>query len=146
VTHTLVDAVSAPTQKRDTKTKRSRRPVSLNDDTLGKLRDHRRRLKDRSAFGEWLQDLGVVFCRENEAGLQAPSIMRRPMREPAWRLDSVSKQTFSRPCCRPGRWLTKTGFLGKFLGGPVRGLFKGAGKLADLRYSLPACKAGALPN
>lgn len=78
VTHTVVDAIGGPVRRRDTKTRRSRRPISLDGVTLGKLRDHRRRqLEERLALGEAYQDLGLVFCRADGSMLRPTWVSRR---------------------------------------------------------------------
>lgn len=78
VTHTVVDAVGAPIRRRSTKTKGSRRPISLDRDTLATLRDHRRRqLEERFALGKAYQDLGLVFCREDGSMLRPTWVSRR---------------------------------------------------------------------
>lgn len=78
VTHTMVEAAQGPVRRRETKTKRSRRPISLDEATLGKLRDHRRRqLEERLALGEAYQDLGLVFCRADGSMLRPTWVSRR---------------------------------------------------------------------
>lgn len=78
VTRTVVEAAQGPVRRRDTKTKRSRRPISLDDLTLGKLRDHRRRqLEERLALGDAYQDLGLVFCRADGSMLRPTWVSRR---------------------------------------------------------------------
>lgn len=78
VTHTVVDADGGPIRRRDTKTKRSRRPISLDADTLAKLQEHRRRqLKERMAAGDGYQDLGLVFCRQDGSMLRPDWVSRR---------------------------------------------------------------------
>lgn len=78
VTHTVVEAARGPVRRRATKTERSRRPISLDDDTLGKLRDHRRRqLEERFALGEAYEALGLVFCRADGSMLRPTWVSRR---------------------------------------------------------------------
>lgn len=78
VTHTVVEAAGGPMRRRETKTKRSRRPISLDGDTMGKLRDHRRRqLEERIALGEGYQELGLVFGREDGSMLRPAWVSRR---------------------------------------------------------------------
>ncbi len=78
VTHTVVDTDGGPIRRRETKTRRSRRPISLDVDTLGRLRDHRRRqLEERMFVGAGYEDLGLVFCRPDGSMLRPDWVSRR---------------------------------------------------------------------
>jgi integrase len=78
VTHTVVDTDGGPQRRRETKTKRSRRPISLDADSMGKLREHRRRqLEERMFVGAGYQDLGLVFCRPDGSMLRPDWVSRR---------------------------------------------------------------------
>ncbi len=78
VTHTVVDADGGPVRRRDTKTRQSRRPISLDVDTLGKVREHRRRqLEERMFVGAGYNDIGLVFCRPDGSTLRPDWVSRR---------------------------------------------------------------------
>jgi integrase len=78
VTHTVVDAEDGPIRRSDTKTKRSRRSISLDADTLRKLREHRRhQFEERMAVGDGYEDYGLVFCRQDGSMLRPDWVSRR---------------------------------------------------------------------
>jgi integrase len=65
IMRTLIEGKGAP-RFSDPKTKRGRRSVALDADTVDVLREHRdRQLDERLAWGPAYQDQGLVFCRED---------------------------------------------------------------------------------
>jgi integrase len=65
ITRTLIEGSGAP-RFSEPKTKRGRRSVALDAETVGALREHReRQLDERVAWGPAYEDHGLVFCREN---------------------------------------------------------------------------------
>ena len=65
ITRTLIEGKGAP-RFSEPKTKRGRRSVALDPETVDALREHReRQLDERLAWGPAYEDHGLVFCREN---------------------------------------------------------------------------------
>jgi integrase len=65
ITRTLIEGKGAP-RFSEPKTKRGRRSVALDAETVDTLRGHReRQLDERLAWGPAYRDHGLVFCREN---------------------------------------------------------------------------------
>lgn len=78
ITHTVVRGPEGVVRRRDTKTRTSRRHVSLDATTVAKLRDHRKRqLEERIAWGEGYQEHNLVFCREDGSLLNPTWTSRR---------------------------------------------------------------------
>lgn len=78
VTHTVTEGPGGPQRRRATKSRASRRRVSLGEGTVARLREHRlRQLEERLAWGEGYQDAGLVFCREDGSLLRPAWVSRR---------------------------------------------------------------------
>jgi integrase len=78
VTHTVVEGSGGPELRRETKTTSSRRRLSLDEATLARLREHRRRqLTERLAWEGAYVDLDLVFCREDGSVLRPAWVSRR---------------------------------------------------------------------
>ncbi len=78
ITHTVVKGPEGVVRRRDTKTRTSKRHVSLDAATVAQLRDHRRRqLEERIAWGEGYQNSNLVFGREDGTLLRPTWVSRR---------------------------------------------------------------------
>lgn len=76
VTRTLIEGKREP-RFSEPKTKRSRRSVALDPETVAVLREHRKRqLEDRLAWGPAYQDEGLVFSREDGTPIWPRSLSR----------------------------------------------------------------------